>query len=275
MSQASAVYVGHVIHRRSRPRVHHLRYRVFSLLLDLEELAVLPKRLRLFSHNRFNLFSFYDRDYGCGDPVPLRAQIEYLCAKAGVVLDGGAIRVLTMPRILGFAFNPLSVFYCHDRSGSLKAMLYEVNNTFGERHTYLIPVAGDTHVVRQRCDKGFHVSPFMAMAMDYAFRVVPPAARLSVAITVSDDAGPLLTALHTAQRAPLNDRVLARVFISHPLLTLKVVGGILWEAAKLWMKRVPVYNHPKPPAHPVTIVIPNAATTPMNPSQTTRETACI
>jgi hypothetical protein len=268
MTLSSALYLGRVMHHRSRPRVHRLGYRVFSLLLDLDEMDGIAGRLRLFSRNRLNLFSFYDRDYASGSAEPLRAQIERLCTQAGVALDGGAIRVLTMPRILGFAFNPLSVFYCHDRAGTLRTLLYEVNNTFGERHSYLIPVTGTSPVVRQSCDKGFHVSPFLPMDLHYAFRVVPPAERLSVAITVSDGAGPLLIALHSAQRQVLSDRALARVFITHPLLTLKVVSGILWEAAKLWIKRVPVHDHPAPPAYPVTLVPIQA------PSQTAREAPC-
>ena len=254
MSEAGALYVGQVMHRRLRPRAHRLSYRMFSLLLDLDSMDTLAARLRLFSRGRFNLFSFHDRDYGAGSAEPLRAQVERHLRSAGIALDGGAIRLLTMPRILGFAFNPVSLYFCHGRDESLRAILYEVNNTFGQRHTYLLPVApGQGAMVRQDCAKAFHVSPFMALDLHYAFRVEPPGERLSVAITVSDKAGVMLTALHTAARRPLSDGALLRVFATHPLLTLKVVGGILWEAARLWAKRVPVYDCPAAPLHPITI----------------------
>ncbi|WP_068079841.1 DUF1365 domain-containing protein [Novosphingobium rosa] len=250
----SALYIGQVTHRRLRPRAHHLRYRIFSLLLDLDEIDAVAARLRLFSRNRFNLFSVRDRDYGAGTDEPLRRQIERHLHAAGIAADGGAIRLLTMPRILGFAFNPLNVYFCHAREGALRAILYEVNNTFGQRHGYLIPVApGAGGTIDQDCAKAFHVSPFLGLEMHYTFRVSPPEERLSIAITASDDAAPVLTALHTAQRRTLSDRALFEVFLSHPLLTIKVVGGILWEAARLWAKGVPVHPLPPAPAEPVTI----------------------
>jgi DUF1365 family protein len=261
MTEASALYVGHVVHRRTRPRAHRLRYRIFSLLLDLDEIDALAGRLRVFSRGRFNLFAFHDRDYAAGTGEPLRVQVERHLAAAGIAPDGGPIRLLTMPRILGFAFNPLSVYFCHARDGALRAILYEVNNTFGERHSYLLPV-DRPDAIRQRCAKRFHVSPFLGLDMRYAFRVSPPDARLAIAITGSDRDGVLITAVHSADRRPLTDAALLRVFATHPLLTIKVVGGILWEALRLWTKGVPVRHRPPPPSHPVTI------------ARTAREAAC-
>jgi len=252
MTEGSALYLGHVMHRRLRPRAHRLRYRLYSLLLDLDEIDGLDRRLRLFSRGRFNLFAFHDRDHGDGSQTPLKAQIETLLADAGLPF-GGPVRLLAMPRVLGFAFNPLAVWFCHAADGRLSAILYEVNNTFGERHSYLLPVNGTGRLVRQGIGKRFHVSPFLPMALDYAFRVLPPGEALSVAITVSDRSGPVLVAVHEARRQPLSDRALATAFLTHPLLTLKVVGAILWEALKLWSKRVPVFDHPAPPAIPVTV----------------------
>lgn len=263
MTGNSALYVGQVMHRRTRPREHRLRYRIFSLLLDLDEIDLLAKRIRLFSRGRFNLFAFYDRDYATGTHEPLHAQVERYLAAAGMDLGGGPIRLLTMPRILGFAFNPLSVYFCHDRQGALRAVLYEVNNTFGQRHSYLLPVEQADGAIRQSCAKHFHVSPFMGMDMRYAFRLAPPAERLSLAITGSDEDGPLITAVHSAARRPLNDAELLKAFVTRPLLTVKVVGGILWEALRLWAKGVPVRDRPAPPLHPVTIV------------QSPQEAACI
>jgi len=254
MSGASALYVGHVMHQRLRPRAHHLRYRIYSLLLDLDEIDALAARLRYFSRGRFNLFSFRDRDYGDGKDTPLRDQFERHMIAAGIAPDGGPIRLLTMPRVLGFAFNPVSLFFCHGRDGAIRAILYEVNNTFGQRHTYLLPVeAGHGPVIEQDCAKVFHVSPFMAMDMAYAFRVTPPAARFLLSITARDAAGTVLIAAHSASRRALSDKALLGVFFTHPLLTFKVVGGILWEAVRLWGKRVPVHTCPPAPDHHVTI----------------------
>ncbi len=236
------------MHRRLRPRLHQLRYRVFSLLLDLDELDGLDRSLRLFSRNRFNLIAFHDRDHGDGSREPLRAQIEGHVRAAGLTDAVGAIELLAMPRVLGFVFNPISIYFCRRRDGALIAILYEVSNTFGERHTYVMPVAGDGSDVRQNCAKRFHVSPFLPMALHYRFRVRAPGDDLLVAINVLDAHGPILVAVQTGTRRALNDATLARAMLTHPLMTWKVVAGILWEAARLWAKRVPVYRHVSPPA---------------------------
>ena len=136
MTISSALYVGTVFHRRFKPTEHKLRYRVYWLLLDLDELPTLARSLRLFSRDRFNLFSFHERDYGARDGTPLREHVERAMAEAGLTPDGGAIRLLTMPRVLGYAFNPLSVYFCYGRDNALRAILYEVSNTFG-RETQL------------------------------------------------------------------------------------------------------------------------------------------
>lgn len=168
----SALYAGSVMHHRLRPREHRLRYSIFYLLLDLDEIDALANRLRLFSHNRFNLFSFHDRDHGEGTQSPRDRIIRHL-DQAGIETDG-PILLLTIPRILGYAFNPLSIYFCHRHDGTLSAIFYEVNNTFGQRHNYLIPVApGITGPVRQESQKSFYVSPFMTTDMVYSFSIVP------------------------------------------------------------------------------------------------------
>jgi uncharacterized protein len=250
----SALYVGQVTHRRLRPRKHALRYRTFALLLDLDELPDLAVRLRLLSRNSFNLFSFYDRDYGSG-ATPLREQIEGHAHQVGLDLDGGKIWLLTMPRILGYAFNPISLYFCHGRNGELLAILYEVNNTFGQRHSYFIPVeAAAAGPIRQSCAKQFYVSPFMAMDMVYEFTVIPPCEKVSIAIVERDRQGVVLTATQAQDRVALTDAALARVFFSHPLLTLKVVVGIHLEALVLWIKGLRLQIRPPPPDQPVTHV---------------------
>lgn len=246
---SSALYLGDVMHRRLRPRSHQLRYRIFSLLLDLDEVDVLDRSLRLFSRNRFNLFAFHDRDYGDGSGDPLRTQVERHLQAAGVRGALGEVTLLTMPRILGFAFNPLSLYFCRQADGALIAILYEVHNTFGERHTYVLSVEGDDAEVRHSCDKRFHVSPFLPMKLRYRFRVHSPEERLRVGISVCDDEGAILVAVQSGKRRMLSDANLLRSVLTHPLMTWKVVSGILLEAARLWLKRVPVHRHVAAPAH--------------------------
>ena len=262
---SSALYAGSVMHQRMRPARHRLQYRVFSLLLDIDELPALAKRLRLFSLNRFNLFSLHERDYGSNvagnDGAGLRAYVEQQL-RASNLPTGGAIRLLTMPRILGYAFNPLSVYFCHAVDGTLAAILYEVNNTFGERHSYLIAVDPDgqsKQTIVQRCAKQFHVSPFLELDMNYTFRIDAPDAQrkgLSIGVIASDTQGPMLNARFDAQRQSLSDAALARVFITHPLLTLKVVAAIHWEALRLLVKGVRLRAKPASPVHSVTVIKP-------------------
>jgi DUF1365 family protein len=267
-ASASALYVGAVMHQRLRPARHRLRYRMFSLLVDLDELPALARRLRLFSLDRFNVFSVHQGDHGdgaSGSEGGLRGWVERQLRGAGLA-SGGAVRLLTMPRILGHAFNPLSVYFCDRPDGTLQALIYEVNNTFGERHSYLIavepaPRGDDALVVVQRCAKEFRVSPFLPLDLRYEFRVEPPGRdrpALSVAVTAHDDVGALVHARFDAQRRPLDDGALARAFFSHPLLTLKVVAAIHWEALRLWLKGVRLQPAPAAaPAGPVTIVKPS------------------
>jgi DUF1365 family protein len=262
MDEASALYQGTVMHQRLRPRRHRLRYRVFSLLLDLDDVEGQSKRLKLFSHNRFNLFSFHDRDYGAGTSESLRRQVEQHMTAAGIEVDGGSIRLLTMPRMLGYAFNPLSVYFCYRRSGALTAILYEVNNTFRERHSYMIPVSEDAHrdserPILQSCSKQFYVSPFLDIDMTYAFRVIPPGRRVGIAIHGRDADGPIIVATLFGKRLALSDSGLALAFVTYPLLTLKVIAGIHWEALWLWGKGIRLRKRPQPPDRAVTVGRPS------------------
>lgn len=242
----SAIYAGTVFHRRFRPRAHNLRYRIFQCLFDLEEIDEISTRCRLFSRNRLNLFSFHDRDYGDRSGAPLRPQVEALMRRAGQEPDGGPIRLLTMPRMFGHVFNPLSVWFCHRRDGSLATIVYEVTNTFKERHSYVIPVAeghGRDALIRQACDKCFYVSPFMDIDMRYDFTVEPPMEKTRVVVAGGDADGPLIVAAFQGDRRELGDGALFGAFLRHPLLTLKVVAGIHVEALWLLLKRVGVRRH--------------------------------
>ncbi|MBV1704704.1 MAG: DUF1365 family protein [Hyphomicrobiales bacterium] len=244
---ASALYVTEVAHRRLRPRRHALAYRVCAMLIDLDELPELDRRLRLFAHGRFAPFSFHDRDYGARDGTPLRAWIEARLAEARLGAFAASIRTLTVPRLFGYAFNPITVHFCHGGDGGLGAILYEVHNTFGERHGYLLPVDRGAlargAAVEHSCAKDFHVSPFMDMELAYDFTVRPPGDRLSVAIRVRDEAGVVLTATQAGGRVELTDGALARALAAFPAQTLKIVAAIHWEAVRLFFKRIGVRPH--------------------------------
>ncbi len=259
-ASTSAIYTGHVAHRRLRPRTHAFRYRAYWLLLDLDDVPSLSQRLRLFSHNRWNVFSFHEADHGHVEKSNLREHLDAELRQAGVELGGGAIRILCMPRVLGFVFNPLSVHFCYDAEGDLRALVYEVHNTFHERHSYLIamPRSADqvSHpaIVDQACAKRFYVSPFMTMAMNYRFKVRPPADDISVVICGDDADGPLIVASLAGTKRPLTDAMLLRQFLTLPLITIKVVAAIHWEALRLWLKGIRLVPRPAPPANAVTIV---------------------
>ncbi|MDP1874309.1 DUF1365 domain-containing protein [Phenylobacterium sp.] len=250
---ASGLYPGLVLHARTRPKAHSLRYRIFMLLVDLDEAPALGRGLRLFGFDAPGLFSFQSRDHGDGTARPLKTQVEAHLAQAGLE-TGGPIRLLCMPRVLGGVFNPLSVFFCHRADGGLSAILYEVNNTFGDRHSYLIPapaIEGET--LRQAIDKGFYVSPFMDMDLTYAFTIRPPGEKVAVSIEVSDGEGPLLSAGFAGGRRPLTDRALLTAWLTHPWMTLGVMGAIHWEALKIWLKGGRLRPRPRPPTMAVTV----------------------
>lgn len=248
----SALYVGSVMHRRLAPRRHRLRYRAFWMLIDLDESGELDRRLSLFSRHRFNLFSFRDTDHGDGRSASLRDYVDGVLAGQEIDCRGGRIALLCMPRILGYVFNPLSIYFCHRADGSLAALLYEVRNTFGEMHSYLLPVAGEASMVHQHCAKEFYVSPFLDMDMTYDFRVAPPGKRVSVVVAADDKRGAVLVASLSGERRALTDRALAAIFFSLPLMTLKVMAAIHWEALKIWWKGMRLYPRPPAPRHAVT-----------------------
>lgn len=251
----SGIYTGPVFHRRLRPRVHALRYRMFMLLVDLDEWDGLTGRLRWLGGGRFGLMTLRQSDHGDGSETPLKVQIERRMRDAGLP-SGGRVQLLTLPRVLGYAFNPLSVYFCHAGDDRLSAILYEVSNTFGGRHSYLMPVCTASGPVRQAVDKAFHVSPFMDMDLTYRFEVAPPEALAGetarVSITVHDAGGPMLLTGFSGVRSEMTDANLRRAWFGHPLLTLKVIVGIHWGALRLLLKGLRLRGGVTP-AHPVTV----------------------
>jgi DUF1365 family protein len=206
------------------------------MMLDLDEIETLSSRLTMFSFNRFNLISFYTVDHGNFSEKPLRDQINERLEEAGLGAAGKKIFLLCMPRVLGYGFNPLSVFFCYDEDRKLGAIVYEVHNTFGERHSYVMPCHGDHAAIEQECGKEFYVSPFLGMDMSYAFRVRPPTDRVQIAIQGKDKNGTLITAVLSGGREDLSDAALTGAFFGHPLLTVKIVAAIHWHAFRMILK---------------------------------------
>ncbi|PTW54330.1 hypothetical protein C8N35_11411 [Breoghania corrubedonensis] len=246
-----ALYSGTVVHTRLRPCSHTLRYKVFALLFDCDELAGLTRRLRLFSHNRFNLFSFYDRDHG--DGTPIRSYLQGLAAQSGHGQNIRRFVMLCYPRILGYAFNPLTVYFGLDTEERARLVVYEVNNTFGQRKTYVIPVADDERgLIFQSCRKEFYVSPFNPVEGTYSFRVTPPGEALTVGVALKNTSGPVLKTHFRAKRNALSDRNLLRALGRTGWMTAKVMIAIHYEAARLWLKGLRLAPRPPAPDTPVT-----------------------
>jgi uncharacterized protein len=235
---SSAIYTGHVMHRRNGNIRHRFVYRVFACCFDLDELPVLSRRTTVFSYNRWNLLSFNDRDHGPCDGSVLRPWVESQLVAAGIMQRPERIRLVCFPRLLGYVFNPLSVWFCDDETGSPFAILYEVRNTFGGRYCYVLPVAGETSVrpIVQRCRKRLYVSPFFPIAGEYRFRIRSPDDRLSLAIHYRSEKGGELLATQSGRRGPFTNVALIKAIATHPLMTLKVIAAIHWQALRLFLK---------------------------------------
>lgn len=241
----SRLYEGVVVHRRLRPVRHHFRYRVFSLLLDLDELPEIARRSRLLRIERPGILSFRAVDHGARDGAPLAPWARAHFAAAGIA-DVARIELLCFPRLWGFVFNPLSVYFAYDVNDELTGILYEVKNTFGGQHAYVLPAgpaargAADGRI-RHGADKSFYVSPFIDMAASYHFALRPPADTLELVIRETDQNGLFFTASQTGVRRPLADRDLAACLLRNLAMTFKVIGGIHVEALRLWLKGAPYH----------------------------------
>jgi DUF1365 family protein len=236
---AAALYFGEVTHARLKPIGHRFSYRVMSLLIDLDRLEEADRLSPLFGVNRAALYSFHEADHGERDGSPLRRYAQRRAAEHGVDLAGGRVLLLCYPRLFGYAFNPLSVYFCYRADGELALMIYEVRNTFGEIHPYVLAVKpGEISAagIRQEQDKLFYVSPFIGMAMRYHFRVSPPGERIKLRILETDCEGPLLAATFNGRRRALTSAALLRSFFALPVVSLKIVAAIHWEALRLWLK---------------------------------------
>ena len=236
MIKNSKIYTGKVIHRRFKPKEHYFKYSVFSLLIDLDELEDIQKEISIFSYNKFNIISFFDKDHGERDSSSLKNWV-YSNLKTLGIEEEVKIKLLCYPRIFGYVFNPLSIFFVYDKNSKLIAILYEVKNTFGEQHTYVFKTNDET-VIQNNCKKQFYVSPFIEMNCEYSFKILKPEEQLSVVINQSDVEGKLLFASQDGTAQEFNNKNLIISFLSHPLMSFKVIAAIHYEAFKLWIKRI-------------------------------------
>jgi uncharacterized protein len=237
---AARLYEGHVMHMRLIPRRHGFRYRVFTVLVDLDRIEEALRGVRLLRHNRRGAMALMDRDHGARDGSPLRPWVEGELARAGLPLPS-RIELLAFPRLLGYVFNPLSVYFCYDAADRLEALVYEVKNTWGDQIAYAVPAGaarGGAH--RQVQGKEMAVSPFIGMEQTYRFDVRVPGERLALRIRQAGPEGETLIATISGEARPVRDATLAGAVLRHPMMTLKVIAAIHWEALRLWLKRVPL-----------------------------------
>lgn len=239
LAPAARLVVGDVMHARLRPKAHRFRYRVFALDIDLDRLAEAGCASRVFSVGRANLLSFHEKDHGPCGPLPLADRARARFAEAGI--EAARVRLLAYPRLLGYAFNPIALYYGYDADGRLRGVLAEVRNTFGERHIYLLPIEPGA---RPEVDKRLHVSPFLGMAARYRFGLTPPGDEVRVSIVEHDARGPILTAVFHGRAAPLTTRRILAAVARTPLMTAKVVVAIHLQALRLWAKGIAVVPHP-------------------------------
>ena len=230
----SCIYTGDVTHTRFKPVKHFLKYNTFSLLIDLDEIEKLSKNNLMFSYNKFNIFSFYDKDHGERNGESLKQWVIDKLKIFKINSNINKIRLLCYPRIFGYVFNPLSIFYCYEKN-SLKAVFYEVKNTFNEQHTYIFKTNEDGKI-EQSCKKKFYVSPFMDMNTFYDFKLLNPEEKLFVSIRQTDQKGIILTAVQTGKRKEFNFKQLLINFFKYPLMTFKIIAAIHFEAFLLWKK---------------------------------------
>jgi hypothetical protein len=238
MIKNSYIYSGNVVHKRFKPKIHFFKYKVFSLLIDLSELELLNKNLKIFSYNKFNIVSFYDIDHGARDGSSIRGWVIDNLKKNYIDTKNIQIKLLCYPRIFGYVFNPLSVFYIYDNNSNLISVLYEVKNTFGEQHTYIFKTDINQNLIQHMCKKKFHVSPFIEMDCIYFFRLLKPGKKISVIIDQNDQEGKILYASQDGVRCELTNANFIKSYLKHPLMTFKIILAIHFEAFKLWSKGI-------------------------------------
>jgi len=236
----SGLFVGTLRHRRFTPVAHAFTYPLFMALLDIDRVPELMRLSRLTSYNRWNWASFDDRDH-LGDPaLPLRERLAVDATRHGIELPAGRIFLLTHLRYLGYCFNPVSFFYCFDRTDRLHVVLAEVRNTFGGSHRYWLRPDPASRTFRAGAAKLLYVSPFMPIDLEYTFAFTPPAGRLVAHMETSQAGSIGFDATLSLERRPWNAAEIRRVLVRYPAMTATVMAGIHWQALRLWSRGVPV-----------------------------------
>ena len=230
----SCIYNGAVKHQRFKPIKHSLSYKTFSLLVDLDEIETLANNISIFSLNKFNIFSFYNRDHGARDGSSIKDWVLKNIKKFNICSNITKIKLLCYPRIFGYVFNPLSIFYCYENN-VLRAIFYEVKNTFNEQHTYIFKIKNNEKI-EQKCKKKFYVSPFMDMETYYNFKLLNPKEKLSIFIKQTDGEETVLTATQTGEKREFSFKQLLINFFKYPFMTIKIISSIHYEAFFLWKK---------------------------------------
>ena len=230
----SCIYNGVIKHQRFKPIKHSLNYKTFSLLVDLDEIETLANNISIFSLNKFNIFSFYNLDHGERDGSSIKDWVLKNIKKFNISNNITTIKLLCYPRIFGYVFNPLSIFYCYENN-DLRAIFYEVKNTFNEQHTYIFKIK-DNEKIEQKCKKKFYVSPFIDMETYYNFKLIHPKDKLSIFIKQTDGEETVLTATQTGEKREFSFKQLLINFFKYPLMTIKIISSIHYEAFFLWKK---------------------------------------
>ena len=242
MIPKQVIYIGKIMHMRLIPKRHKFQYSFFSLFLDVDLLHATKKELRILGVNKFNLFSFYERDHGSRDGKSLRPWVDYQLKKNGMP-KADRVFILSFPRMFGYVFNPFSVYFCYTNY-SLTSIIYEVKNTFGDQITYVKNINSEKkELIQHRQSKKMYVSPFIEMDQTYSFLLKPPGEKLSIRISQSGEAGETLVATQNGKAIELSDTNLLRCFLTNPLMTFKVIFGIHWEALVLFLKGIKFHKY--------------------------------
>jgi DUF1365 family protein len=247
--EGASLYFGKVMHARLKPKLHRFNYSIFSLVIDLDKLDLADRKSALFSVNRKGVTSFHEKDHGPRDGTCLRTHIDNLLAE-GDMARPAKILLWCNPRVFGYTFNPLSIYFCYDSNNEVIALVYQVNNTFGESHCYIARVSNlttENASIKNSAQKCFYVSPFLDMEMRYDFRIQPPTDNLRIRILEHDKDGPILSATFSGNERKLSSKNITAGICKTMGLTWKVTAGIHFEAFILWFKGIKLRRRPSPP----------------------------
>lgn len=244
----SFIYEGSVIHNRRLPKPHKFNYSLYMLYLDLDELEGLNKVSKLFSINKPNLLSFYEKDFHNPKSSSSLKQkvIDTIFQKSGIIVDG-PVRVLTQIRSLGFVFNPVSFYFAFDKNEKLVAIMSEIQNTpWNERYCYINKFDHEKDIGTFEFDKNFHISPFMSLEQRYKWQISKPNSKIFIKMENFEKEHLTFLASLNLKKMELNSKNLFKMIGKHPFITYKVIAGIYIQAAKLYLKKIPFYSHPNP-----------------------------